>query len=172
MASLAAAADAAWSEIASIIELVPTAEREELIATSQRGLRGYDGEVFFTIVPQHHRCSDARSLLAESAQASGLLASLAMAAESTGQLSATESAQICRSAAQLIRKLLVRPDEGSMCGACAEGVCRRSSVVLWQFFEGSLPATLQGELDALLNVPMIALWVATLRVVSSDPSIP
>jgi hypothetical protein len=53
-------------------------------------------------------------LLAESAQASGLLASRAMTAEAAGHLSATESAQICRSAVLLIRELLVRPDEGSM----------------------------------------------------------
>jgi|EP01047_Picozoa_sp_COSAG01_P053691 hypothetical protein len=114
MASLAAATASAWSEIDTIVGMVPTEERAELIATSKRGLRGYDGQVFFTIVPQHHRCSDARSLLAESAQASGLLASRAMTAEAAGHLSATESAQICRSAVLLIRELLVRPDEGSM----------------------------------------------------------
>ena len=35
-------------------------------------------------------------------------------AKAAGQVSATESAQICRSAVLLIRELLVRPDEGSM----------------------------------------------------------
>ena len=59
------------------------------------------------------RCQDARGLLAEAAQAAGLLGSRAMVLEAAGQLSGEESASICRSAAKLLRRLIVVPDPGA-----------------------------------------------------------
>ena len=109
MSALSAAADAAWRELEGLVATVPADERAEMIAASSRGLRGYDGKVFHTLVPAHWQSEDARGLLGDAAQASGIIASRAMSAEAAGEISMEASAGVCKRAVQLAQRMIAQP---------------------------------------------------------------
>ena len=114
MSAISKAAAKAQEEIHKIVDRLSAKEIAELAEASVRGLRGYDGKVFHSVIPEHHLCNDARALLAEAAQASGLIGSRAMRLEASGELSGIESAAICQSAAQLLREVIIRGDPGAV----------------------------------------------------------
>lgn len=113
MSAMSKAAAHAWKEIRQIVNTLSANEIAKLEEASVRGLRGYDGKVFHSIIPEDHPSNDARGLLAEVAQACGLVGSRAMRLESSGELSDIESATICQSAVQILREMIVRTDPGA-----------------------------------------------------------
>jgi hypothetical protein len=114
MTAIHQAAAQAWEEIYKSVDRLSADEIAELTEASVRGLRGYDGKVFHSLIPEDHPCNDARALLAEVAQASGLVGARAMSLEMSGELSGIESAAICRNAVKVLRELVVRGDPGAI----------------------------------------------------------
>lgn len=55
-------------EVQRIVAAVPAAEYAELCTVSTRGLRGFDGRVFASVMPVHNAVEEARGMAAEAAR--------------------------------------------------------------------------------------------------------
>lgn len=114
MNAVSQAATRACDELHNIMNRLSADEVAELAEASVRGLRGYDGKVFHSLIPEDHPCNDARGLLAEVAQASGLIGSRAMRLEASGELSSLDSATICQAAVVVLREIIMQGDPGAV----------------------------------------------------------